>query len=432
MPRFDNEGFNPERRIDNDSRDRSVPVDENYYMDGTEELAPPERNGRQLNEEFSSDIFSDFNREREPRNRTERDRTVNERPQRERRERPERELRDRKKDAPKQSKPKKKRKKGSTAKMVLAGVLALVVIIAIIATAMINGVLNKINYDDKVENQYVQQADLKSDRRVKNILLLGVDARKNQDTKTSHPDSMMLVSVDTKHHCIKMISFLRDSWVYIPSKGYKQRINTSAQEHGYSGVVDAIEYNYGVDIDGYVVTDFEMFKAMVDSIGGVEIEVTEKEAKEVTNHKVRYGHVKLKAGKHRLTGKQALAYSRIRKIDTDFMRAKRQRTVINSIIDEVKTNPIKLYKLANAAAPYLETDLSKSELKKIAFAAVPCLTKERTDARVPFDGTWEYANINGASVISVDAEKNKEMLINYIYERTAEDILQEEAEKEKK
>ncbi|MBR3738769.1 MAG: LCP family protein, partial [Eubacterium sp.] len=157
-------------------------------------------------------------------------------------------------------------------------------------------------------------------------------------------------------------------------------------------------------------------------IGGVEIEVSEKEANEVTNHKKRYGNVTLEAGKHKLTGEQALAYSRIRKIDTDFMRAKRQRTVINSILNEVKTNPMKLYKLANDSAPYLETDLSKRELKSIALAALPCLTGERTDGRVPFDGTWDYANIGGASVIQLDADKNKEMLREYIYEKTAEEI----------
>ena len=404
MPRFDNEGFNPERRIDNDSRDRSVPEDENYYININDELEPPTRSARQQENSFSADILRDFDRER---------RNSNER---------ESELR----RTQKPRKNPKKRKRGGGAKKLLAGVIAVVLVIVIAGVSLMNSVLSKVNYDEKVENQYVQSSDLKSDRGVKNILLLGVDARKNQDSKTSHPDSMMLVSVDTNHKCLKMISFLRDSWVYIPSKGYNQRLNTSAQESGYSGVVDAIEYNYGVDINGYVVTDFRMFKAMVDSIGGVEIEVSEKEAKEVTSHPKRYGKVKLEAGKQTLNGKQALAYSRIRKIDTDFMRAKRQRTVITSILNKVKSNPLKLYSLAKNSAPYLETDLSKSELKRIAFAALPCLSGEKTDARVPFDGTWEYANINGASVIRVDTAKNKEELIKYIYEKTAEEILAEE------
>ena len=95
---------------------------------------------------------------------------------------------------------------------------------------------------------------------------------------------MMLISFDREHGCIKMTSFLRDSWVYIPVADKKQRLNAACTYGGYSGVVDTIEYNFGVDIDGYVVADFEMFKIMVDSIGGVEVEVTEKEANEVTNH----------------------------------------------------------------------------------------------------------------------------------------------------
>lgn len=403
MPRFDNEGFNPEKRIDNDMRDRSVPEDENYYSFDNE-LEPPVRSGRQQSEGFSMEVLRDFDRER---------RFENERDAAHRRE----------------SKPKRNprgKKKVKTGKKILLGILAFILALILIIAATVNSVLGKINYDEKQENQYVQSSELKSAIGVKNILLLGVDARKNQDAKKSHPDSMMLISVDSKHGCLKMISFLRDSWVYIPSKGHSQRLNTSAQENGYSGIVDAIEYNFGVDIDGYVVTNFEMFKAMVDSIGGVDIEVSEKEAKEVTSHPKRYGKVTLEAGEHTLTGEQALAYSRIRKIDTDFMRAKRQRTVINAILNKVKTNPIKLLKLANASAPYLETDLSKSELKKIALYAMPCLKGERTDARVPFDKTWEYANIGGASVIRVDTDKNKELLIEYIYEKSAEEILAEE------
>ena len=404
MPRFDNEGFNPEKRINNDMRDRSVPEEENYYLNVNDELLPPIKSSRQQADDFSYDVLRDFDRERRAEN--------------------EREAQVIRENRPKKN-PRPKRR-GGRGKRILLGIAALFLAAVVICVSMVNGVLGKINYDEKQKNEYVASSELKSSMGVKNILLLGVDARKNQDTKTSHPDSMMLISIDTKHKCLKMISFLRDSWVYIPSKGHNQRLNTAAQENSYAGVVDAIEYNYGVDINGYVVTDFEMFKAMVDSIGGVEIEVSEKEAKEVTSHPKRYGNVTLEAGKQKLTGEQALAYSRIRKIDTDFMRAKRQRTVINSILGEVKTNPLKLYKLAKDSAPYLETDLTKGELKRIAVAALPCLKGERTDGRVPFDGTWEYANINGASVIKVDADKNKEMLREYIYEKTAQEINAEE------
>ena len=168
---------------------------------------------------------------------------------------------------------------------------------------------------------------------------------------------------------------------------------------------------------------------MVNSIGGVTITVTKAEAKEINNHPGRYGNVKIKAGTHRLNGKQALAYARIRKIDTDFKRTERQRTVIKSILSEVKSSPLKLYKLANSAAPFLETDLSKGELKKIARYVIPCLGGGMPQERVPFEGTWEYANVGGASVIKINVEKNTELLQDYIYNKTAEELKEEETTK---
>ena len=419
MPRFDNEGFNPSKRIDNDNRDRSVPDEENYYgkdfdlfgnepsgtpvIDKQDEFVPLEAfpvRARRL------DDYNYEPPEADPELVEERRRRAQQRSEK-------------KKAQEKRKKKNKKRARGIIA-------VILILLIVLIPAFLIEGILGKIHYDNKKPNQYVASTELKSDDGIKNILLLGVDARKGQKASLSHPDSIMLVSVDMKHKCIKMTSFLRDTWVYIPSRDVNQRINTGTNPDGYSGMVDTIESNFGVDIDGYVVTNFRMFRKMVNSIGGVVIDVTKEEAEEVTSHPYRYGHVKLKAGKHRLTGKQALAYARIRKIDTDFVRAKRQRTVVNSIINEAKKNPLKLYNLANASAPYVRTDLTKSELKKIMAMAMLCMQSEMPQDKVPFEGTWEYAYINGAAVISIDIPKNKEILIDNIYNKTAEELLKEE------
>jgi LCP family protein required for cell wall assembly len=424
LPRFDNEGFNPNKRIDNDSRDRSVPADENYYGDienafgfSTDEVrdnqpsrdvssyldsfdvAPPERNARQSQQNFRPEVMRDYDEERRRDNR----RQITERP-------------------PRQKK-KKRRTSLPTPKKILYSLVAILLAIVLIGGLTVNAVLGRINYDEHKDNQYIASRDLESSMRVKNILLLGVDARPNQETETSRADSMMLISIDMKHKCIKMTSFLRDTWVYIPAHEGEQRLNAASSYGGYSAVVDTIEYNFGVDIDGYVVADFEMFKVLVDSIGGVEVEVTKKEAKEVTSHKKRYGNVKLEAGKHRLTGEQALAYCRIRKIDTDFMRTKRQRTVISSILSEVKKgNPFKLINMAMRSAPYIETDLTKGQLCRIALMGATCIKGEMVQQRVPFEHTWDYANKNGASVIAINTEKNKDKLIDYIYNKTAEEV----------
>ena len=314
---------------------------------------------------------------------------------------------------------KSKNKNGSKknrAPKIITGIVAVVLVIAISATAMIESVLGKINYDEKVDNQYISSGELVSASKVTNILLLGVDARPDDENESSRADSMMLISFDREHGCIKMTSFLRDSWVYIPVADKMQRLNAACTYGGYSGVVDTIEYNYGVDIDGYVVADFEMFKIMVDSIGGVEVEVTEKEANEVTNHPGRYGDVTLEAGTHTLTGEQALAYCRIRKIDTDWKRTERQRTVIQQIIKGVvSSGPVGAYKAASSVAPYIQTDLTKNEIRCLIFDAMMCVGGGFDQNSCPFDGTWEYATHGGASVIDLDVDANKDKLIDYIY-----------------
>lgn len=324
----------------------------------------------------------------------------------------------------------KKAKKKNPAPKVLTGIIAVVLVIVIAATAMVESVLGKINYDDKEENQYVSASELTSSSRVTNVLLLGVDARSEDEDEVSRADSMMLISFDREHGCIKMTSFLRDSWVYIPVADRKQRLNAACTYGGYSGVVDTIEYNFGVEIDGYVVADFEMFKVMVDSIGGVEVEVTEEEAREVTNHPGRYGDVTLEAGTHNLTGEQALAYCRIRKIDTDWKRTERQRTVIQAIIrGVVSSGPVGAFRAANNVAPYIETDLSKGEIRGLVLDALMCVGGGFDQNSCPFDGTWEYATHGGASVIDLDVDENKDRLIDYIYNSDkAEDEETEEAE----
>ena len=314
--------------------------------------------------------------------------------------------------------PKKSKKKSSKGKRLLIILLALILLL----TGSAVPVVARINYREKLTNEYISSDKLTTDSSIKNILLLGVDARDGEDGQATRSDTMMLVSVDMKHHCIKLVSFLRDTWVYIPSLDYEQRLNAACSSGGYQNVVSTIEYNFGVKIDGYVVTDFEMFKVLVDSIGGVKVDVTKAEAKEVTKHKKRYGHVKLEEGRHKLTGEQALAYCRIRKIDTDFKRTERQRTVMTAILKKAMTNPFRLYNMAFKAAPYIETDMSKGELTGFVTKAMLCVTGKINQTSVPFDGTWDYANISGNSVISINREENRDLLREYIYDLSSKEI----------
>ena len=101
----------------------------------------------------------------------------------------------------------KKAKKKNPAPKILTGVIAVVLVLVIATTVMVESVLGKVNYDEKEDNQYVSSSELMSSSKVTNILLLGVDARADDEDEASRADSMMLISFDREHGCIKMISF---------------------------------------------------------------------------------------------------------------------------------------------------------------------------------------------------------------------------------
>lgn len=435
MPRFENEGFNPEKRNRNYDADRTVPEDENYYgynpvdlnfnsrertnnnvvkdnqtkQDGINPCNDfsrrPAENDIEPPQRFRSETADDFIRSPKP------DRQEHIRPSRKQESRSEK---------PKRKAPKFRLSLGKR-------ILIFIIVLILIIVGGVAAVMGRINYNEKLENTYAAADSLESSAMVKNILLLGVDARAGENASETRSDTMLLVSLDMKHHCIKLVSFLRDTWVYIPSLGYEQRLNAACSSGGYQGVVDAIEYNFSVDIDGYAVVDFEMFKVLVDSLGGVEVDVTKAEAEEVTGHPKRYGGVTLDEGKYKLSGEQALAYCRIRKIDTDFVRTERQRTVMSAILDSAKhSNPFRLYKMAFKSAPYIETDISKGGLIRLAMQAGICITGDMHQTKVPFEGTWSYETIQGNSVIGIDTKENKEMLIDYIYNKSSADIQADE------
>ena len=412
MPRYEDQGFKSKKRIENEKRDRSVPVDENYYNIDNLDLnfnnaqnnnvdnnyiSPETQNDNafeidETNQNDYSNImdFNSYNDEKPNQNHL------------------------------KNSSKNKDNKKNSKTPKIAISVIAILLVLILVPVSLMNSVMGKINYT-KPESMKIQ--GLYSENGVKNIMLLGVDALTQGDHGTSRSDSMMLITLDSKHKCIKMTSFLRDSWVYIPKIDSSQRLNAACSYGGYQGVIDTIEYNFGIKIDGYVVADFAVFETLVDSIGGVEVDVTEKEAKEINSHQDRYGYVTIESGKHNLTGKQALAYCRIRKIDTDFVRTQRQRTVITVIINKMKSSsPSTLYKMVSNAAPYIETSLNKSKIISAGMTGLKCITGEMVQGSVPYNGTWEYKNIKGNSVISLDIDKNKAMLKDNLYNKNAQEF----------
>ncbi len=250
------------------------------------------------------------------------------------------------------------------------------------------------------------------DERVLNFVLIGQDTSLSNNNST-RSDSCILVSYNRDTHSIKMVSILRDTWVPIEGHGWN-RIN-AAYSFGRAGLlINTINDVFDLDIQNYVIIGFEEFKECIDELGGVHITLTDAEARVINN---RTGS-DLSGGECLLNGEQALVYARDRSSrDGDFSRVIHQRNLLLAVYNELKSDgSLEEYlSFASFALNNVKTNITPDELITIAMEVMQADSLNIEYARVPFDDTWRYANKDGRSVISVDLDRNAEMLNEFLY-----------------
>ena len=282
----------------------------------------------------------------------------------------------------------------------------------------VNRLLSSFNTDEPLkDNEYIDDSELYRDSEQTNILLIGVDARESD--VSSRSDTMMLLTIDNKNGQIKLTSFLRDSYVKIAGRK-KEKLNAAYFRGGIQGLVDTLELNFKVEIPYYMLVDFEIFTTVVDMLGGIEVEVTEKESayskKTPTD---RGGYLPLEAGENiHLNGTEALWYSRMRYLDSDFMRTQRQRKVITAIVEKAKLQkPQALLELAETIIPLIKTNITADEMKKLGVDAVldKAYNYSIVQQQIPADETWSNKRISGVGACLVmDLDENAEILANFL------------------
>ena len=261
-------------------------------------------------------------------------------------------------------------------------------------------------------NDSVDPAGLLTSPAVYNLLLLGIDTQNTEDSSRS--DSMILVSVDNAHGKLKLTSFMRDSFVYIPGYG-DEKLNAACTYGGPQLVRDAIEYNFGIKIDGYLKIGYDILTELVDGLGGItipEVDAVEAAALAAEGYDAPIGtDVKM-------NGVQALTYCRIRKGQDDFYRTERQREVLGVILKKaMRTNPLRLARLGRKLLSRAECSVPRKDLFTLSFRALPCLLSGTASERIPRDGTWYDDTRNYQSVLVVNFEENKAFLKSFIYEK---------------
>lgn len=192
-----------------------------------------------------------------------------------------------------------------------------------------------------------------------NILLMGVDARPGEEHSRS--DTMMLVSIDPKLNKVAVISIPRDTKAQIKGSP-TNKIATANFIGGPELAVSTVEELLNTEIDNYITVDFNGFKDIIDTLGGVTITVPQRMYKPSED-------IDLKAGTQKLNGKQALALVRYRDyLMGDIQRTAQQQEFIKALAAEVlKPSTItKLPKLIKQTDQYVQTDLGISAMLRMA------------------------------------------------------------------
>lgn len=313
------------------------------------------------------------------------------------------------------------KKRKNPVKKFLLTVLCLVIIAGLTVVGYGLFMTSRLNRSDSADTAaYVQQPaaaptwGVISDKNVTNILLIGID--KNEDGSDGRSDTNMLLSIDNSTKAIHLVSFLRDTYLEIPTVG-KTKLNAAFAHGGPALTMQTLENNYRINIDKYVSINSDNFETLIDKMGGLDINMDEAVCGAMNRNMGSH----LKPGVNHLDGRLALYYSRIREIDSDFGRTGRQREVVELMVHKLKTmNPVQVNKLVYDYLPYVKTNLSDAELIYLASIAGPVSNYPMKTMHVPNTDTYKDETIKGSGQVLVpDLPKNCELLRDFLYGSSA-------------
>lgn len=242
-----------------------------------------------------------------------------------------------------------------------------------------------------------------------NILLVGQDRR--DEKIPARADTIILCTFHPESKSVVLTSFLRDLYVQIPGIG-GNRLNAAYANGGTALLKQTLRENLNIHIDGCIDVDFSQFAGIIDILGGVTLELRQDEADAI--NKTVTGT--LCEGIQPMNGQQALAYSRIRNLDSDgdFSRTERQRKLLTSLLSSYQDAG--LLKILSAIAdtlPLISTDLSGKEVLHLAAKLFPLLDNPSIiSQRVPVEGSYSYRTIRGMEVLVANPEETYIHLTN--------------------
>ena len=246
-----------------------------------------------------------------------------------------------------------------------------------------------------------------------NIMLIGQDRRPGEERARS--DSMILVTINQEKNTIQLTSFMRDLYVQIP--GYMDnRLNAAYRYGGTDLMNDTFKVNFGLEIDGDVMVDFDEFTEIIEILGGVTLKISGAEAKYMNNASDNH----FKEGTNYFNAEDALTFTRMRyAAGGDYGRTDRQRRVIMAIAESFRdADLVTIFNVIDQVLPHIVTNLTDAQIIEYATKGLTILGNggSMETLRIPQDDAHYNANIRGMAVLVPNLEACREDLREFIYE----------------
>ena len=272
-----------------------------------------------------------------------------------------------------------------------------------------------------VEKKNEEEVDYEEVEGITNVLLVGTDAR---DLKESaRADSIIIATLDNNNNKeIRLTSLFRDTLVDIDGYG-PYKLNAAMAFGGINLLKDTIQETYNINIDKYIIINFWGFEAIIDQMGGLEIDVKDYQLDELNKYigESTGGNdcPVTESGLQLLNGKQALSYARIRKgVGDEFERTERQREVLFKVAEKLReTKPTKYLGIMNSMLDYINTNIDLLDALNMAYTIYKFPSLETKQIHIPVTELADDMNYGGEIgwVFIMDREQNTEILHDFIF-----------------